>query len=296
MSNFRKKWNSPKVQAFVSTAYSVGAAVVIVGALFKILHWAGANYVLGIGMFTEAFIFLLSAFDTPPKHYEWESVFTFDGKHKFAGISQEAVSPDEIAGSISAGSSTPLHLNYGEHIEEEDVKKLSESIKNLNTTAKQLSSLSGAIGSTEEFAKNIVLATGVTGKFANVQNALNNATEKLFASYSAMDSDMDAAASNTKNFAGSIDQISKNLSSINALYEIQLKNIQAQSNSLTEQTQNLTGVGKELANVVVETEKMKTAALQAAEETEKYSASTARLTQQISELNKVYGNMLNALN
>jgi gliding motility-associated protein GldL len=295
MSSFRKKWNSPKVQAFISTAYSVGAAVVIIGALFKILHWAGANYVLGIGMFTEAFIFLLSAFDTPSKHYAWENVFTFDGKHKLSGGSQGAVSSGEIAGHISAGSSTPVHLNYGEHLEEEDVKKLSQSIKNLNTTAKQLSSLSGAIGSTEEFAKNIALATGVTGKFATVQNALNHAAGKLFASYRAMDSDMDTAASNTKNFAGSIDQISKNLSSINALYEIQLKNIQTQSKSLTEQTQNMTEVGKELANVVVEAGKMKTAALHAAEETEKYRTSTTRLTQQISELNKVYGNMLNAL-
>lgn len=294
MASFRKKWNSPKVQALISTAYSVGAAVVIIGALFKILHWPLANYVLGIGMFTEAFIFILSAFDTPPKQYEWDNVFTFDGKHKLAaGLTANT---DVAVSSIANTTSTPLSINYGEHIDEEDVKKLSESIKNLNTTAKQLSSLSGAIGSTEEFAKNIELATGVTGKFANVQNSLNEATEKLFASYKAMDSDVDTAVSGTKNYAGNIDLISKNLSSINSLYEIQLKNIQLQSDSLSQQTEHVNVVGKSLANVVAETEKMKTAALQAAEETEKYRASTAQLTQQISELNKVYGNMLNALN
>ena len=62
-------------QSIMPKVYGIGAAVVIVGALFKILHWAGANEMLMIGLFTEAAIFFLSAFE--PKHPEpdWSKVY-----------------------------------------------------------------------------------------------------------------------------------------------------------------------------------------------------------------------------
>ena len=55
--------SSPKGKKIVGYAYGLGAAVVIVGALFKILHLPGASVVLTIGMGTEAFLFALSAFE-----------------------------------------------------------------------------------------------------------------------------------------------------------------------------------------------------------------------------------------
>ena len=62
-------------QRFFNFAYSIGAAVVIWGALFKILHLPGGNTLLSIGMGTEVLMFILTAFDRPPKDYNWEEVF-----------------------------------------------------------------------------------------------------------------------------------------------------------------------------------------------------------------------------
>jgi gliding motility-associated protein GldL len=59
---------SKKVMNF---AYGMGAAVVIVGALFKIQHWPFAGELLIIGLLTEAFIFALSAFDPVDKELDW---------------------------------------------------------------------------------------------------------------------------------------------------------------------------------------------------------------------------------
>jgi len=56
-------------------AYGMGAAVVIVGALFKIQHWTGASQLLIVGLLTEAFIFGLSAFDPVDVEYKWENVY-----------------------------------------------------------------------------------------------------------------------------------------------------------------------------------------------------------------------------
>lgn len=61
-------------QRFFNIAYSVGAAIVIWGALFKILHLPGGNALLCVGMGTEIFMFILTAFDRPPKEVDWEEV------------------------------------------------------------------------------------------------------------------------------------------------------------------------------------------------------------------------------
>ncbi|MDE7373978.1 MAG: gliding motility protein GldL, partial [Odoribacter sp.] len=58
-----------------------GASVVIVGALFKIMHFPGASIMLIAGMLVEAFIFFLSAFEPPMEHYDWSRVFPELGKH-----------------------------------------------------------------------------------------------------------------------------------------------------------------------------------------------------------------------
>ena len=66
--------SSENGQRFFNFAYSIGAAIVIWGALFKILHLPGGNTLLSIGMVTEVLMFILTAFDRPPKEYTWEKV------------------------------------------------------------------------------------------------------------------------------------------------------------------------------------------------------------------------------
>lgn len=60
---------------FINFAYSFGAAIVILGAMFKLLHFPFGNEMLFIGMATECIVFILSAFDTPIHDYRWEQVF-----------------------------------------------------------------------------------------------------------------------------------------------------------------------------------------------------------------------------
>ncbi len=60
---------------FINFAYSIGAAIVILGAMFKLLHFPFGNELLFIGMVTEVIVFTLSAFDTPIRDYNWDRVF-----------------------------------------------------------------------------------------------------------------------------------------------------------------------------------------------------------------------------
>ncbi|NDP22791.1 MAG: gliding motility protein GldL [Paludibacter sp.] len=281
-------WGSPEVKRKVGAAYSLGAAVVIIGAMFKILHLPYAGEMLGIGMSVEAVLFALGVFDKPHKEFEWDKVYDFEGN----GI---VGSPEIAKQSVAPSPTRAVGLNYTETISDDDVKKLSEGIKNLSATAQQFAGLSNVVGATDQFVKNIDGASEMTAKLMKNQESLNNATGLLSTSYKGITEGMEVVEKNTKLYAVKVEDINKNLSSINSIYEIQLKNIQAQTEGLTQQTERVRKVNDELGTIVSDVQKMKSATTFAADETEKMKTGTTKLAQQIADLNQVYGNMLNAL-
>lgn len=285
-SRFDIWWNLPEVKQKLGAAYSLGASVVIVGAMFKILHLPGAGEMLGIGMSVEAFLFALGIFDKPHKEFEWDKVYDFEGGSK------EIASKDKQNNGVVSRS---VGLNYTETINDDDVKKLSEGIKNLTATAQQFTGLSNVVGSTDQFVKTIDNASQVTGKFIKGQESLNGATALLTTSYQGIADGMDNVEKNTKQYAAKIEGINKSLTSINSIYEIQLKNIQTQTEGLTQQNEKLRTVNEELNIIVGDVQKMKSATTIAAGEAENFKSGTTKLAQQVADLNKVYGNMLNAL-
>ena len=291
-SKFDIWWNSPDVKQKLAAAYSLGASVVIIGAMFKILHLPGAGTMLGIGMSVEAFLFALGIFDQPHKEYDWEKVYDFEGNSNLNTNNQNST---QIQNTGNASPSRSVGLNYSETINDEDVKKLSEGIKNLTNTAQQFNSLSTVFGATEQFVTNLEGASMATGKFVKNQETLNAATGLLANSYQGISDGMEIVEKNTKLYAGKVENINKNLASINSIYEIQLKNIQAQSEGLTQQTDRLRTVNEDLNIIVGDVQKMKSATSIAAVETENYKTGTTKLAKQIADLNQVYGNMLNAL-
>ena len=294
-SKFDIWWNSPEIKQKLAAAYSLGASVVIIGAMFKILHLPYAGQMLGIGMSVEAFLFALGIFDQPHKDYEWDKVYDFEGKSNALISGDVPTQSQSQSTGIVTNSSRSVGLNYSETINDEDVKKLSEGIKNLTTTAQQFSSLSNVVVATDIFVKNIDGAVLSTQKFIKNQDSFNTATGLLSNSYQGISDGMEAVEKNTKLYAGKVDNINKNLSSINSIYEIQLKNIQAQTEGITQQTDRLRTVNEELNAIVGDVQKMKSATTLAVVETENYKDGTTKLAKQIAELNHVYGNMLNAL-
>ena len=279
-------WNSPKMKRIVVAAYSLGASVVILGAMFKILHLNGASYMLGIGMSVEAIIFALGIFDKPVKEFEWNKIFDFENERNRS---------NNLVSTPQTESKSSLKVNYTETISDVDVKKLSEGIKNLSTTAEQLNALTAVVKSTDKLTSNLDNASEVTSKFIQSQEQLNNATSQLKSSYQSINNGMEVVDKNTKHYASKVEEINKNLSSINSVYEIQLKNIQAQSEGLTKQNDLIKAVSADLNQISTNVDKMKLTTQNAAEQTELYKSGTEKLVKQVADLNLVYGNMLNAL-
>jgi len=301
---FSEWYNQPKVLHIVQIIYSLGASVVIIGALFKILHWSHASVILSIGMFTEAFLFALSALERPFKNFEWDRIFNFkEGK----AVSQLSSGGTGVA--IGQGEGQPVSLNYSETISDDEVLKLTDGIKNLSATARQLTVIGESVGNTNDFAQTVEVASKAATDYVAMQSSLNTATQKLSDSYLTvgkgveslgkevdnLGKQMEDIGQDTKLYQDKVDGINKNLSSINAVYEIHLKNAQEQTDALNNQTDRVNAVSKEMEMILANVQKSTAASESLAKDTEKYKQGTALLAKQVSDLNNVYGNMLNAL-
>lgn len=186
--NIRGFFVGEKGQRLFNYAYSIGASIVILGALFKLLHAPMADFILIIGMGTEAVIFFLSAFDEPAKDYKWEKVYPEldipneeeaaiarlerikEGVNTAAPVAASSVNAvpsvntASAANSISVASNiTPLNVNTEEVNDAtqkyvEQLKSISEQMTALNRSVQgldaiyevQLKSASSQLGSVEQ--------------------------------------------------------------------------------------------------------------------------------------------------
>lgn len=274
----------PGVQATVGMVYSLGAAVVIVGALFKIQHWPGAGVMLTAGMLTEVLLFAIGIFEKPHATYHWEHVFP-------ALVEEEAKPLNVVGGGAIGGGFTggaPVAMPGMEKLSDEDAKKLTESIKNMSETAAQLANISRVAGLTDSYANNLQKASEAAAQFATKQQGLDEATNTLLSSYKGIADNMLAAEDKTKSFAEKANELSKNLGSINTSYELQLKGIQSQAAAIEAQSSKINAVTAEF-------EKLHTAVSASSKNMDAYKQMTDQLAKNVSDLNNVYGNMLNAI-
>ncbi len=284
-TGFMKWYFSPQGKKVVGCVYSLGAAVVIVGALFKILHWPGASIMLMLGMFTEALLFSIGVLDDPHPDLHWNHIFpalTEDDADPLYNHLGNGVGGGQAAGQNAGGPSVnPL--------KDEDVKAMQDGLKSISEAAKQIAGISKVAGLTDSFAQNLELAGTAAAQFAAKQQNLDAASQALLASYNGITENMTTVQENTKLYVEKAETINKNLSAINSVYEIQLKNVQSQAEAVEQQTAKIASVASDL-------DKVQQAMQVSAKDMEKYQDETAKLAQKVVDLNAIYGNMLNAIN
>lgn len=278
-SGFMKWYESYKGKRVTGIIYSVGAAVVIIGALFKILHWPGASAVLMIGMFTEAFLFTIGTLDAPHPTYAWEQVFPqlVSLEHGCEPELYAEVSKREKptllngvgGGSTGGGSGIPTGS-----LSEKDQASLSEGIQKLAKTAQQLNDLGKVAEGTAKLGEKMEVAGVAMEKFAASATNMSGQTEA---------------------YEKGLNAVNANLNNLNAVYELQLKNVQAQAEALKTQADKTNAATAQVELMATDMKKAAAAAASAAKSSEAYEAAAKQLAAQVADLNKVYGNMLNAL-
>jgi len=207
MSQKKSIFETKSGKTLLNYAYSGGAAVVIAGALFKIMHWPGANQMLIAGMGTEVLIFVISAFEPQfvDQHYNWENVYP-------QLLSESAVAPVK-----SAVGSTTQQLDkmlQDAKVGPELIGSLGKGLSSLSENVSKMSDLTDATVAANDFAKNAKTASGSITNFAS---AAVTATSSL-SSLESVSATLTETANDAVKFKEQLSALNKNLSSLNTVY------------------------------------------------------------------------------
>lgn len=261
---------------FMAKLYGIGAAVVILGALFKIMHWPFAGPMLVVGLGTEAVIFLFSAFEPIHEDPNWELVYP-----ELALGNDENFDPSELQvgrgrggngnGNQGSGITGELDKMLEEaHIDSALLERLGEGMKALGDNAAQLKGVTSAAAATDSYVDSLQSASNKVAK-------LSESYERASVAISGMTSSTEEGQS----FGEQMQKVSKNLSALNNVYELQLKG----SSSHLEATEKFQGqVTEMMANLSA-----------SAADTKLYKENMSMLAKNLTDLNNVYGNMLKAM-
>jgi len=195
---------SKKVMNFL---YGMGAAVAIVGALFKLMHWPGAGPMLIIGLLTEAFIFGLSAFEAPEKDLDWSLVYPelAGGDAKPRGKNEK---PEDAQGLLSQKLDNMLKEAK---IDGALMESLGNSIKNFEGAAKNIAPTVDSIASQKQYATEMVAAADNLKTLNSLYQAQLEGAQKNAAANAEI-------AENAAKLKEQMQSMTSNIASLNAVY------------------------------------------------------------------------------
>lgn len=303
MGKYKKYKN--RIEMFLSSdmgkrllnfCYSWGASIVVLGALFKLLHLPFGNEMLFVGMMTEFFVFFISGFEHPGKDYHWEEVFPVlksknpmdrpeFANQKVSGIMHSAANEEDdsnanllinpMAVKQSAGLSGALDIS------EEDTRNLSDSIKKLSGAAEQISKMAELTDATQQYLDQLAGMADQMKRFSQTTNSLTEVSDTLLSSYKSITDHSDGINQNSRGYVHQMEALNRNISGLNTIYEIQLKSISSQIDTIERINGGLSRIKDLYEGSVVDSSV--------------FRAENERMAQQLAQLNTVYSRLLQAM-
>lgn len=249
--------------------YGIGAAVVIIGALFKILHLTGADQMLMIGLSVEAIIFFLSAFEPPHPEPDWSKVYPELDEENEVKVGEKRATTISNRDGGSPLMKIDEMLKTAK-VDQNLLDNLGKGLNNLATSASQMNSLSNAAVATNEYAKNVQSAAA---SLVEMNKSYGTAMKAVGA--------MADASKDTGEYHKQMQAVTKNLQMLNSVYEMELKDADSHVKNMNKFYESLTGAMQGLTKV--------------GENTTKFTGELTKLTDNLTSLNKVYGSMLTAM-
>ena len=272
LSKFQKFLMSKKYKTFMGYLYGWGAAVVMVGAYFKLTHIPGADFMLALGLGVEAVIFFMSAFEPQHVEYAWDNVFVeleedWDGKQK-----TQFATTGSTGGAASNVEDAMLSKMFEKmNVSEDTFKKIGKGLDKLAENAGQMADISNAMAATNNYANAMNNATKSISDFSTNYTETN---KKLSESLGKLD--FSALDANT------IKKVAASMQSLNSIYELQLQGAEQTSAASKKLTETM---NKYMDNLNASSQN-------AGQLNNQLTQLSARLT----ALNNVYGGMLSAMN
>ena len=244
---------------------SILAVPVILGVLFKLLHWPGSQIMLIVGLMGEALVFLVMS--TQPEYVDWDWSKAYpeltDGSEK-APPRPRPVSNEGVSQQLD-------RMMEDARIGPDLINSLGSGLRSFGDKISNISSVSDAAVSTNAFTQKVEAATRSMG---NLDEAYQRASASLV--------EISGSAADTKAYHEQVGALAKNLGALNAVYEMELQDSKAHLNSMNKFYTNLNDTMHNFNESL--------------EDSKQYKEEVARLARNLSALNAVYGNMLSAMN
>lgn len=298
--------------------YSWGASIVIIGALFKILHLQYGNEILTVAMIVEAIVFFVSGFERPANEYHWEEVFPVlksknpldrpdfssggagngegqviiggSGGHLGGGtIVLGDLSGAQSGGGALTGNARAAAQNaelgmaaMGLNVSEEDTKNLANSIQKLGDAAEQISRMADLTDATKTYIEQISSVTANLERFNVVTNSLSEVSDSLVHSC-----EMIAGSKNehlekqTIGYVQQMEQLNQSLSGLNEFYSVHLSGLRSQMDTIQQINAGLSRIRDMYDNSVMDSTAFRN--------------ENERMAQLLAQLNQVYGRLLQAM-
>jgi len=268
--NLNELIQSKKFKKFLTKLYSIGASVVIIGALFKIEHWPMADMMLCTGLLTEAVIFFFFALENTDD----EPARTFP---RIMGASEsraeELSYSEQNRGAIGGGGGSLALAKFDEMLENAEITpdlfyKLGVGMKKLGETTANINSMGDVSAASLKYMNTIQTADESLGKLAkSYQTTITKVIVKTGFNYKNIADSLSAIEVGAKSYQQQLESLNKNLSSLNTVYILQKKEADNYLKDLVE----------------------------SADDSRKYREQIKTLNDNLSALNNVYGNMLTAM-
>jgi gliding motility-associated protein GldL len=255
---------------YIPFFYSIGAAVVILGAMGKIMHYDWANWMLPVGLGSEVVIFViyaLQSFLRPNVEYQWEKVYP-ELSTEFKGEL-----PTRSMATAPAGLGLTAKMDdmlSNAKITPDIFDGLKSSFQNLSSSVSNLGEIASATVATNEFSSKVKEASG---KIGDMNTSLSNATNSMMS--------MSDATKDAQEYRTQFQKISQNMGALNAVYEIELQDTNRHLKSMNSFYRNLSSAMSDMQ--------------EASKDTQQFKSELNKLTNNLASLNNVYGSMLSAM-
>jgi gliding motility-associated protein GldL len=291
-------------KSFMNKVVCWGASVVITGALFKIQHYPGASIMLIIGLSTEAVIFFFYGLLPEHEEVDWSLVYPelagIHGEEEHGGAEEEKKGSiteqlDDLLEEAKIGPELMESLGTGLRSLSENTAKMSniadasvatsDYVNNVKSASKNIGDLSANSSKAAESLEGMAStdAGGATKDYVNkVKAVTENMTELSSSTAKAADALEGITKGNDSAFTEEMQKMSKNVSALNAVYEMQL---QTSNDQVKASGRLYESIAKLVENVS-----------ESVEDTRRYGTEMSQLVQNLESLNTVYGNMLTAMN
>jgi gliding motility-associated protein GldL len=278
--------SSDRGKRLLNFCYSWGASIVILGAMFKILHLPYGNTMLAVGMVTEFFVFFVFGFERPNADYRWEDVFpVLRSKNPldrpdFAQTSISDIMCSEAnAEDYDATADKVSHINAGiagntaagfaslKNMPANDSQNVSVGVQKLLDAADRIAEIPQLTEATQKYLEQISAIAGDMERFSSITQSLSNVSDGINRS--------------SQGYVQQMEMLNRNISGLNTIYEVQLRSISSQISSIEHINAGLNRIKELYDGSIVDSSV--------------FRSETEKMAQQLAQLNQVYSRLLQAM-